>query len=80
MVVVDADRVVLGLVDAEALSGDPATPIEQVMQTDPVTFRPNVRIGEVPDYFKRHGVRNVLVTTSDGILVGLLPAASDRIR
>ena len=71
-VVVDGDRVVLGLVDAEALTGDPTTPIERVMQPDPVSFRPDVRIGETPQYFKKHGVRHTLVTTSDGVLVGLL--------
>jgi Mg/Co/Ni transporter MgtE len=72
VVVVDGDRVVLGLVDAEALVGDPAAPIEQTMQPDPVSFRPDVRIGETPQYFKKHGVRHTLVTTSDGVLVGLL--------
>jgi len=71
-VVVDGDRVVLGLVDAEALTGDPTTPIERVMQSDPVSFRPDVRIGETPQYFKQHGVRHTLVTTSDGVLIGLL--------
>ena len=71
-VVVDGNRVVLGLVDAEALTGDPTTPVERVMQPDPVSFRPDVRIGETPRYFKKHGVRHTLVTTSDGVLVGLL--------
>jgi predicted transcriptional regulator len=42
------------------------------MQPDPVSFRPDVRIGETPQYFKKHGVRHTLVTTSDGVLVGLL--------
>lgn len=72
LVVVDPDRVVLGVVDAEAVTGDPAAPIERLMQPDPVTFRPDVRIGETPQYFKRHGVRHTLITTSDGVLVGLL--------
>ena len=72
VVVVDGNRVVLGLVDAEALSGDPTTPIERTMQPDPVSFRPDVRVGETPQYFKKHGVRHTLVTTSDGVLVGLL--------
>lgn len=71
-VVVDADRVVLGLVDAEALGGDQAAPIDRVVQPDPVSFRPDVRIGETPQYFKKHGVRHTLVTTSDGVLIGLL--------
>src|SRR6266851_4167036 len=72
LVVVDADRVVLGLVNSDALAGDPATPVEEVMDSAPVTFRPNVRAGEMPDYIKTQGVRHAIVTTSDGVLIGLL--------
>jgi Mg/Co/Ni transporter MgtE len=72
VVVVDENRVVLGLVEPEALKGDPGVPIEQVMKPDPVSFRPNVRVGETPQYFKQHKVQHTLVTTSDGVLVGLL--------
>ena len=72
LVVVDADRVVLGLVGRDALNGDPAMPIEQVMDSAPVTFRPNVWAGEVPDYFKKQDVTRAIVTTSDGVLIGLI--------
>jgi hypothetical protein len=51
---------------------DPATPIEQVMDPAPVTFRPNLRAGDLPDYFTKQGVRHAIVTTSDGVLVGLI--------
>ena len=37
-----------------------------------MTFRPNLRMGEVPEYFKKQGSRHALVTTSDGVLIGLL--------
>src|SRR6266446_4160987 len=72
LIVVDPDRVVLGLVTAGALKGDPESRIEQVMDPGPVTFRPNLRVGEMPDYFKRHDVQDVLVTTSGGVLIGLV--------
>ena len=71
-VVLDTERVVLGVVNAEVPSVDPATLIEQVMQPGPVTFRPNLRMGEMPGYFKKQGIRHALVTTSDGVLIGLL--------
>ncbi len=71
-VVVDDQRVVLGLVHAETFGVDPGTPVEQVMQSSPVTFRPNLRAGQAPDYLKTHGTPRALVTTSDGVLVGLL--------
>jgi Mg/Co/Ni transporter MgtE len=75
-VVVDAERIVLGIVDAEALSGDPATVVESLMKPDPVTFRPHLRTGKIPDdYVRKRQVRHVLVTTSDGVLIGLLPDA-----
>jgi Mg/Co/Ni transporter MgtE len=72
-VVVDSEHIVLGIVEAEGLSGDPATVVENIMKPDPVTFRPHLRIGEIPDYVRKRQVRHVLVTTSDGILIGLLP-------
>ena len=74
-VVVDSERIVLGLVDVEVLTGDPATVVENIMKPDPVTFRPHLRTGELPDYVRKRQVRHVLVTTSDGVLIGLLPDA-----
>ncbi len=71
-VVVDEQRVVLGLVRAEALGVDPNTPVEDVMQPGPVTFRPNLGLGQMPDYLKKQRIPRALVTTSDGVLIGLL--------
>jgi Mg/Co/Ni transporter MgtE len=71
-VVVDEQRVVLGLIRAEALSVDPGTSVEEVMQSSPITFRPNLGARQMPDYLKKQGTPRALVTTSDGVLVGLL--------
>lgn len=71
-VVLDDQSVVLGLVNAETLDVDPDTAVEEVMQSGPVTFRPNLRVGQMPDYLKTQRTRRALVTTSDGVLVGLL--------
>ena len=71
-VVVDEQRVVLGLVRVEALGVDPDTPVETVMQPSPVTFRPNLGVGEMPDYLTEPRTPLALVTTSDGVLIGLL--------
>src|SRR5260370_42611309 len=71
-VVVDEQRVVLGLARAEALGVDPGAPVEEVMQSSPVTFRPNLGAGQMPDYLKKQQIPRALVTTSDGVLVGLL--------
>lgn len=71
-VVVDEQHVVLGLVHAEVLGVDPGTPVEEVMQPSPVTFRPNLGVGQMPDYLKKQQTPHALVTTSDGVLLGLL--------
>jgi Mg/Co/Ni transporter MgtE len=70
-VVVDARRVVLGLVSGPALSGDSSMPIDEVMQAAPPTFRPNLGIAQLPDYLAKQQITRALVTTSDGVLIGL---------
>lgn len=76
VIVVDPERVVLGVVKRDALTDDPATLVEEVIDAAPVTFRPNVRAGEMPDYLKSRKIEHALVTTSDGVLIGLLHVAS----
>jgi CBS domain-containing protein len=71
-VVVTGSRVVLGLLRAEQLEGDPATPAEEAMQAGPSTFRPHVSIVEMSRYMIEHDLPNTPVTTGDGVLVGLL--------
>ncbi len=70
-VVVDNQRVVLGVVALENPDVGQDTPVELVMQPDPVTFRPHVPVGTLPEYVKTQR-RRALVTTSDGVLIGLL--------
>ena len=71
-VVVNTERVVLGLLRAGELDGDPGSRIEQVMRPGPSTFRPHVPIAEMAHYLVDHDVENAPITTSDGRLVGLL--------
>jgi CBS domain-containing protein len=61
-VVVDEERVVLGLLRAG----------EAEMTEGPSTFRPYVPIQEMADYMKEHDLGSAPITTSDGKLVGLL--------
>ena len=56
----------------DALTADPVTLIERVTDPGPVTFRPNLRVGEMPDYVKKQGIQSALVTTSDGALIGVV--------
>lgn len=74
-VVVNDERVVMGLLRADELAGDSTHRIERVMRPGPSTFRPNVAITEMAEYMASHELENSPVTTSDGRLVGLLVRA-----
>jgi predicted transcriptional regulator len=74
-VVVNQERVVLGLLRAKELDGDPASRIEAAMRPGPSTFRPHVPIAEMAHHLVDHDVDNAPITTSDGRLVGLLRRA-----
>jgi CBS domain-containing protein len=71
-VVVNDERVGLGLLRAEELRRGQDEPIEQVMRPGPSTFRPHVPIEELAHHMIHHDLPSSPVTTSDGRLVGLL--------
>ncbi len=71
-VVANKERVVLGLLREKELSLDPETIVEEVMRNGPTTFRPNEPVVKMARRMRERGARTVLVTTSDGRLVGLL--------
>jgi Mg/Co/Ni transporter MgtE len=74
-VVVNQQRVVLGLLRAKQLDADPELRIEQAMRPGPSTFRPHVPIEEMASYMVDHKLDSSPITTSDGRLVGLLRQA-----
>jgi predicted transcriptional regulator len=71
-VVVNKERVVLGLLREKELSSDPGATVERVMRSGPTTFRPDAPVGKMAERMRERGARTVLVTTSDGRLFGLL--------
>ena len=73
-VVVDRERVVLGLFRAEELERGREEPAEQVMRPGPSTYRPHVPIETMAQLMMDHDLPNCPVTTSNGRLVGLLKA------
>jgi predicted transcriptional regulator len=72
VVVVNHERVVLGLLRSKELALDAGQPIEKVMRPGPSTFRPYVSLHEMLHSMVDHKLENAPVTTSDGRLVGLL--------
>jgi Mg/Co/Ni transporter MgtE len=71
-VVVNDQRVVLGLLRAGELQRGQNEPVERVMRPGPSTFRPHVLIEELAHFMIHHDLPTSPVTTSDGRLVGLL--------
>jgi Mg/Co/Ni transporter MgtE len=71
-VVVNRGGVVAGLLRAEQLDGSDETLVGDAMQPGPSTYRPHVPIAEMAQVMREHDLDNVPVTTSEGVLVGVL--------
>ncbi len=74
-IVVNAERVVLGRVRGTAWDAPDDALVEDVMEAGPTTVRPSEPLAALTERMQEHGSRGVLVTTSDGRLVGLLERA-----
>lgn len=71
-VVVNEERIVLGLLREKELAAGEDESAEQVMRPGPSTFRPHVGIEEIAEFMVHHDRPSVPITTSDGRLVGIL--------
>ena len=71
-VVVNAERVVFGLLRERELAKGAGEPVERVMRPGPSTFRPNVPIEEMAGYMVEHDLVSSPITSADGRLIGLL--------
>jgi CBS domain-containing protein len=72
VVVVNDERIVLGLLRSKELDSEGDQLIEQVMRPGPSTFRPFTPIAEMTKFLQEHKLDSSPITTSDGRLVGLL--------
>ena len=70
-VVVNPQRIVLGILRSKALQGDGTATAEQVMTPGPSTVRPNVGAQETLERLHKSDLHTALVTTSDGELIGM---------
>jgi predicted transcriptional regulator len=71
-VVVNDERVVLGLLREPELDRDDGEPIERVMRPGPSTFRPHVPIVEMARFMVAHDLPTSPITSSDGRLIGVI--------
>jgi len=74
-VVINDTRIVLGLLRKE-LAENGNQSVDRVMTSGPTTFRPHVTVEQMADYIRRKHLDTILVTTSDGRLVGALDEAN----
>ena len=70
--VVNEANIVLGRVRREAWQANPETPVEQVMENGPTTFRPDNFLEPLVKRMRDKKVGSVIITNSDGVLIGLL--------
>ena len=71
-VVVSDGHVVLGLLRAGELQGDPELFVDHVMRPGPSTYRSFVPVAELRGIMSDRNLESSPVTTSDGRLVGLV--------
>jgi CBS domain-containing protein len=71
-VVVNEERIVMGLLRAEQLGREEDLTAESAMRPGPSTFRPNVAIAAMTEFMAKRDLPNAPVTTSAGKLIGLL--------
>ncbi len=74
-IIVDEHRVVLGRVRGDAFDGDPTLTVETVMEAGPATVRPSEPINALTKRMRDRHVDSIVISTSDGVLVGVLRSA-----
>lgn len=71
-IVVTDGNVILGRLRGRALEGDPNALVEEVMESGPTTTRINTTLESMIGRMRERKVESILVTTSDGRLVGTM--------
>jgi CBS domain-containing protein len=71
-VVVNKGQVVLGLLREKELAADPEASAEAAMRPGPTTIRPDTPAKKMAERMNKRGTASVVVTTPDGVLVGLM--------
>lgn len=71
LVALNDDRVVMGLLTETSDAADDAT-VEDIMIVGPATIRPSEPLAAIAERMTARGVDAVVVTSSDGKLLGLL--------
>jgi CBS domain-containing protein len=70
--VLNDHEIVLGRLRGPALEGNSEPPVEDVMEAGPTTIRPDVLLDAIVQRLRSRGIPRVIVSTSDGRLIGTL--------
>jgi CBS domain-containing protein len=70
-IVVNDDRIVLGLATADALAAAAGRPVGAVMTDGPTTYRPHTSTEEVATWMRERDKTHVIVTDPGGHLLGV---------
>jgi Mg/Co/Ni transporter MgtE len=71
-VVTNDERVVLGLLGRRALRADGDERVAEAMTPGPSTVRPSARLDAIANRMRDKDLTRIIVTSSDGVLVGVL--------
>jgi rhodanese-related sulfurtransferase len=71
-IVLDEEGVVLGIVRPEVMGLDRSTPVRDVLQPGPSTFRPSMTLREMADYFRTSDEARAIISTLEGRWIGLI--------
>jgi CBS domain-containing protein len=74
-VVIAGQRTVVGLLRADKISAGDQAPAAEVMQPGPATVRAHEDLDATRQRMNEHHVAQLLVTTPDGTLLGVVGAA-----
>jgi CBS domain-containing protein len=73
-VVVNERRVVQGLLRLDRVDPGDARPADDIMEPGPATVRPDADPAGTIEQMRRRGVTNLIVSTPDGVLLGVVHA------
>jgi CBS domain-containing protein len=71
-IVVNDEGVVLGRLRGAALEGNAEQTVEAVMEAGPTTIRPSEPLADLVKRMQEHRVGTIVVTTPEGVLIGVL--------
>lgn len=77
-IVINEHRIVLGRLGRQAIETDDVRTVEEAMTEGPSTIRPDTPLDKQLERLERQQLQSALVTTSEGVLVGVV--LSDRHR